>query len=350
MARWIPAALIVVGCAQDITVLDAGPSGSPNAAADTGSSAGNVDAGSMDAGGTDDAGGMDDRNSGCTPETIRSPAGPSMFENIGGLAFDARGTLYAVSRRRDQRDGWITVVEPDHHIDRVLGDGVIGEARDISIGPDGNLYVLEWWERRGAGADDPVAIRILTTAGAPVDRWERTMGPPDEAWSLHVDGANRVNIGSIVVYRFEKDGTPIDQIGRWGTTNGHIARGRDLTADPRGNLWVADHARNMIIQFDSNSRAFITEIGGRGIGPGLFDGGEMPGVGWGPSTIVFDAAGALYASDPFVGRIMKLDTGGRMLAEHVIGGPRDLDALAISPITGKIYVGRRDSIEVLCPM
>ena len=349
-------ALLLASCVRDIEVLDGGDlpprRDDRGVRLDAGSDAGlGGDGGfEQDGGFGEDASVRDSgpgNQTGCMRRIedavrIDAPNAGVPFREIRGLSFDPGGRLYVAGNRGMPARGFVTILSPApaRSLVRVL-ENDLGFVRDVVVDPGGNVLVLEY-QRPGG----PVAVTTFDPGGTHIGRWTYD----DEAYGFDLGGDGLLYIGGYVISRYRTNGTFVDTLGLTGAVPGRIGLAQDVAYDHRGYAWVADFIRNIIHQYDISARDQVRELGGRGSGPGRFDGNEEPMVVWGPTRIALDRDGNLYANDPFVSRIQKLDREGNFLGEFGFGGSRDIGPIAIDPTSGWVYVGRNDYIAVVCPL
>ena len=94
-----------------------------------------------------------------------------------------------------------------------------------------------------------------------------------------------------------------DAVGGFGIGKESFDRPVDVVRDREENIYVVDQGNNRIQVLDRRGR-FVREWGGRGFGPGFFDG---------PNAIAFDRSGSsLYVADTGNHRIQKFDLQGKL--------------------------------------
>jgi sugar lactone lactonase YvrE len=341
--------LLSTGCLESIDVGDPNDSG-------PGDDAGTIDTGTIDTGtndsGTTDTGSNDsglDSGMGFECMTdfrnrviVPPPTGDAAFFQISAMGFDAQGFLYVLSQ------GYITRLgpAPTHEVELSYGRGDIGFARGIAVAADGTSYVSDWGQ-----AGDVPAVVVFNSLGTLVDRFETTEPNMvnDQALGIAIDDQDTLYIGGLVLFRYRTDGTFVDYFGVEGFNPGEVMFPVGLAWDPTGFLWVADLFRNYIHQYDLSTGSQRIEFGGRGTELGTFDGTAPMDEYWGPTRIVLDSDGDVYVNDPWSSRVQKFDRFGGSLGEFSFGGSRAVDALAIEPMSGNLYVSRGDAIDILCP-
>lgn len=278
---------------------------------------------------------------------VPSPNAPHGFQGVRALVFDASRRLHVLSRQGPPFTGWVSVHEPapDYRLIRGFGREQIRAAQDLVVRPNGDVLVLDW---DPDGVTGPV-VHEFAVSGA----FRRTIelgGGIDEAWGLALDGAGTLYVAGQVVARYDANGVLIDTIGRFGGAAGAVGIAKAVALDPRGYAWVASLIHNSIQQYDVSTRALVQQIGGRGVGPGLFDGDAADDWRWGPTRVALDGQGALYANDPYVGRIQKLSRQGVFLGEFRFGNTMEIGPLRVEPQTGHVLVGRGTGVAIVCPL
>ncbi len=280
---------------------------------------------------------------------VPAPVGMAAFQNVRGMVFDSARRLYVLSRSSSPFVGWVTVLgpAPEHALIRTFGRDHLRAVHDLVVDASGNVLVLDW----NPDGQDPPVVHVYDPQGNFVRTWPADCaGNCDEAWSITRDDTGRIYTGGLVLFRFDAQGTYVDAIGRWGDLSGRMGLGRGLAFDPRGFVWVADLTRNRIHQYDIATGSHVIEIGGRGVGPGLFDADAASDWRWGPSKLALDANGAIYANDPYASRIQKLSRQGTFLGEFSFGTSMEIGPIQVEPSTGSVYVGRGTGVAIVCAL
>jgi hypothetical protein len=278
---------------------------------------------------------------------VPSPSAPHAFQGVRSLVFDSARRLHVLSRQGPPFTGWVSVHEPapSHRFIRGFGREQIRVAEDVVVRTNGDVLVLDWDPNGTAG---PV-VHEYDVNGT----FRRTIelgGGIDEAWGLALDDSGTLYVAGQVVARYDANGGLIDSIGRFGGAAGAIGIAKAVALDPRGYVWVASFIHNSLQQYDVSTRALVQQIGGRGVGPGLFDGDAADDWRWGPTRVALDGQGALYANDPYVGRIQKLSRQGVFLGEFGFGNTMEIGPVRVEPQTGNVYVGRGTGVAIVCPL
>ncbi|MBL8050462.1 MAG: TIGR03663 family protein [Anaerolineales bacterium] len=179
-------------------------------------------------------------------------ANPVILNAPRSLAFAKDGTMY-VADSRNHRVLHLDVTgnilhEWGTYADGVsipIGDGTFNEPWGIAVGPDGSVYVTDTWNHR---------VQKFTRDGRFL-----------KAWGVFGQGE-----------------TPESFYGP-----------RGLAVDAKGRVYVTDTGNKRIVVFDANG-TFITQFGGAGFDPGLFDE---------PVGIAIDKNGTVYVVDTWNQRV-----------------------------------------------
>jgi hypothetical protein len=191
---------------------------------------------------------------------------------------------------------------------------VWGSTASVSVGPDGNIWVVDRCGHSGAGGE--------TCGGA------------------------SANINPI--FEFDTSGKMLKSFGA-----GIFVSPHKLEVDKQGNVWVADNGGDQVFKLDPDGKVLMT-LGKKGVaGPGNdeFDA---------PTDIAFAANGDFFVSDGHTGggtasgnaRIMKFDKDGKFLmtwGKKGMGpGEFDVPHTLAMDSKGRLYVGDRqnDRIEI----
>ena len=232
-------------------------------------------------------------------QTIASPNNP--FPAPGGIDVGPDGTLfvadsiknlvYLFDEHGQQQAIWGGPDDPEHHF--LFGNESFG-AGDITVGPDGSIYVLEMLGNR--------------------------------------------------IQKLAPDGTPLKTWGAPGAGDGRFNKPSTLTIGPDGDLYVADSGNNRIEVFDTDGN-FLRAWGEAGTADGKFRG---------PWEIAFRPDGTLLVSDAGL-RIGAFDTDGAFLGNFRdrSGSGSDLDdsyGIRVDA-AGNIYLVdyRHNQVSIVAP-
>lgn len=237
--------------------------------------------------------------------------------------------------------------------EQVVGAGELLAPRNVTVGPDGNLYVLDSGNHRVVVFDQNG--ELLRTWGGP----GAGDGQFNEPWGIAVD-EEFVYVADTWNHRVQKftlQGQFVTRFGQSGTTvelgqdsGGYFFGPRSLTLLDGNQILVTDTGNHRLQLFDRDG-AFIRTIGQLGSSPGQFNEpvglASTPGSvyladtwnariqrftpeltpqlewsidGWaGDSTenkpyLAIDGAGRVYATDPENGRVLIFSADGEYLA------------------------------------
>ncbi|MBP7112899.1 MAG: nitrite reductase, copper-containing [Nitrosomonas sp.] len=203
--------------------------------------------------------------SGTTP-TFRSfgyvadPAQPEALVDPQGIAADSNGHVYVVDVRRNQVNLYTwNPVASDYELDinfasttRNNVDGVpIESPRDVAVGPDGKVYLLDSGRKRVLRADGPADTS-----------WEVFISDPGlgNAYGIDVGPDSRVYVADTEhhrVVRYEINGTKTS-FGHFGTGVAEFRYPRDVAVDIDGRIHVADTHNHRLVLLDTNGRHLLS--------------------------------------------------------------------------------------------
>jgi sugar lactone lactonase YvrE len=155
------------------------------------------------------------------------------------------------------------------------GPGQFEQPRDIAIGPDGSLYVVDSGNHR---------IQRLSTDGEVLNVWgsygdvnltDAPGGTFNQPWGITVDASGTVYVADTWNHRiqvFTSEGEFIEMFGVFDnpTSPESYWGPRDVHIDSEGNLYVVDTGNKRVVVFNSD-RDFIGEFGIGGYALGELD-------------------------------------------------------------------------------
>jgi DNA-binding beta-propeller fold protein YncE len=195
---------------------------------------------------------------------IEQPPSEGRFLNLGGVAIDDSGSVYAV----DSVDiEWIYVGIPT--IKKFGLDGQLIASWDVS---KMSKEKVKWPSR------------------------------------IAVDGSGTIYVtdqSAHCIHKLDSQGKYIKSWGTKGTGDGHFDIPEGITVDKSGNVYVCDRQNSRIQKFDSNGR-FLTKWGKQGSGEGEFHF---------PAAVALDKKGNIYVADSNNNRIQKFTPQGNFLTE-----------------------------------
>jgi tripartite motif-containing protein 71 len=177
----------------------------------------------------------------------------------------------------------------------------------IGINGSNNVYILDNVGRVQQFDSNGTFSKTIITEG----QLRHADGALDPAGNIYLlsnglKNSSGANI-SVVVNKFDSNGTFIKEWGSNGTGQGQFNQPLEVAVDFSGNVYVADSWNHRIQKFDSNG-TFIKEWGSNGTGQGEFN--IIHGLD-------VDSSGNVYVADtkyifPGKDRIQKFDGNGNL--------------------------------------
>jgi DNA-binding beta-propeller fold protein YncE len=175
------------------------------------------------------------------------------------------------------------------------GPGEMLNPYDVAIGPDGNVYVVEWGNHR---------VQKFTASGGYLGQWGSQgsgVGQFNHPQGISTDPLGRVYVADTDNHRiqvFTADGEPLFQWGTYGSAPGQFAYPRDVKWNGDGSaVWVTDSGNHRIQKF--------TETGT----PLLQFGSPALGLQFDPCSISHIWP-FMVVTDPTNNRVERYDTEG----------------------------------------
>lgn len=270
----------------------------------------------------------------------RLPEGMTLHETPG-VAVDARGQVYALSRNTENP---VVVFDRDGRFLTTFGKGIFSErTHGILVGPDGAVYCTDDGTHT-VTKFSPEGELLLTigTPGKPSPRWSgQPFCRPTQAAVSHRTGHIYVSDGyaNARVHKFTPDGRHVLSWGEPGIDAGQFMVPHNIAIGTDDRIYVADREAHRVQVFDGDG-AFIAMWNnvhrpcGLTVAPdGNIYIGELNGVGlvqdcpgYGHRISIYSPDGTLLSrfGDPEEG-----EAPGKFIAPHGIA----VDA------RGDIYVG-----------
>ncbi len=180
---------------------------------------------------------------------------------------------------------------------------------DLTIGPDGNVYVTDRSQR----------VTIISPGGKVLRRWGKPGSKPgefkfiglDPTTPKYVEGKITVGPGGMVyvsdsgnarVQVFTPGGRFVRQFGSYGTGKGQFLHPFDLVVDGAGNVYVADDVTQTFAKFSPAGKVIWTIGGATATDPDLAGHFHVTNI---------DAHGRLVVTNDDINRILYIDPNGR---------------------------------------
>jgi DNA-binding beta-propeller fold protein YncE/4-amino-4-deoxy-L-arabinose transferase-like glycosyltransferase len=226
------------------------------------------------------------------------------------------------------------------------GDGQFIYPRDVAVDAAGNVYVVDYGNKRiQKFAGDGRLVTQWGAAGAFKGILERLFGRGGQQeggfkalFALDLDPQGRLvalDSEEGAIWRFSDQGRLIEKIDLSGLG---LFGPRDLAVGSGGEIYVVDTGGSRLVKLDAAGK-FITAWGTRGTAPGQFVE---------PSGVALDEDGNVLITDASNGRVQKFDPAGKLLAIWPITGQGGADGsrIAVAP-DGRIFVTDSHNNRVL---
>jgi streptogramin lyase len=177
---------------------------------------------------------------------------------------------------------------------------------DLTIGPDGNVYVTDRSQR----------VTVFSPGGKVLRRWGKPGGKPGEFKFIRsdtpksVEGKITVGPGGMVyvsdsgnarVQVFTPGGRFVRQLGSYGTGKGQLLQPADLVVEGAGNVYVVDGITETLAKFSPAGNVIWTIGGGAATDPDLA----------GPFHVTsIDPHGRLVVTNDGINRVLYIDPNG----------------------------------------
>jgi peptidylamidoglycolate lyase len=229
-----------------------------------------------------------------------------------------------------------------------LPDGIdIGQVGGVGVDSHGDIFVFHRAERVWEGEEialelisSPTLLILDAETGNPLESWGADMFVMPHG--LTIDSEDNLwltDVGLHQVFKFDRAGNLLMVLGERGVAgedSAHFNMPTDVAVAPDGSLYVSDGYRNSrVIKFSADGN-YITSWGSYGKGPGDFDV---------PHSIAIDSEGRIYVADRGNARLQIFDSNGKFLTEwksRSLGRPW---AVRISPTGGLFIIDGGDQAE-----
>jgi DNA-binding beta-propeller fold protein YncE len=179
---------------------------------------------------------------------------------------------------------------------------------DLTIGPDGNVYVTDRSQR----------VTVISPGGKVLRRWGKPGSKPGEFKFIGLDpstpkylegkitaGPDRMvyvsDSGNARVQVFTPGGRFIRQFGSYGTGKGQFLHPFDLVVDGTGNVYVADDVTQTFAKFSPAGNVIWTIVGSAATDPDLAGHFHVTSI---------DAHGRLVVTNDDINRVLYIDPDG----------------------------------------
>ena len=241
----------------------------------------------------------------------------------------------------------------------------LSKPRDLAVSPQGDLVIADSGNNRILILDKGGNLKLAFGSTCILEKGpesgcldpdgsqpgELGDGQFNEPWGVGVNQQGEIYVADTWNGRIQKFDSEGQFQAKWGRFGHSPAELRDpkllfgprgLTLDLEGNLLVADTGNKRILRFAAGG-AFLSQVGGGGITPGLFD---EP-----VSLVVEPGGGAVYVSDAWNRRIQKFDAGLQFQSEWKVPGWKDQGILSKPYIAldsaGQVYVTDPENSRIL---
>jgi uncharacterized protein (TIGR03437 family) len=242
------------------------------------------------------------------PASTAYVAGQGLFDN-SGIAFDAAGNLYVA----DSRDGYLCKIDTHGVLTVVAGNGTYGFSGDggpalsasiqgptaMTQTPDGTVYFIDSLNARVRGIS-PSGVISTVLSGAnfsPIGKTETINGiASDPSGNLYVLLVNRlieVAPGGAVTVLVNQSGVAGDKGDGGAASQAEIQSGGSVVRDATGNLYFSDPISSRIREVTVDG--MIHTVAGTGVRGFTPDGSAAAGSSLAaPSALLLDGLGGLY--------------------------------------------------------
>jgi DNA-binding beta-propeller fold protein YncE len=209
-----------------------------------------------------------------------------------GLDIDKQGNVYVLDAKLKQ----VLVYDPDGKFLRNFGDGtMLYKPAGLGVTPDGTRVYAVDIGGTSSNEHKIVVFNGITGERLP-DIGKRGVGPGEfnlpRDVTIAPDGSIYVvDGGNFRVQKFDKDGKYLSSFGAIGRQSGQFSRPKEAAVDPSGNVYVVDTAFGNFQIFNSEGQVLLA-IGVRSNtnGPAMYSL---------PAGIAVDDDGRIYVVDQF---------------------------------------------------
>ncbi|MCS6852203.1 MAG: peptidyl-alpha-hydroxyglycine alpha-amidating lyase family protein [Gemmataceae bacterium] len=264
---------------------------------------------------------------------------------VPGIAVDAQDRVYVFTRAQPPVQVYRA---SDGKLLMAWGQGIIGSAHHIKIGPDGHVWVADIGHHQVMKfTPEGKLLLAIGTKGHPGCDATHLDRPTDMAITLAGDVFVSDGYGNARIVHFNKDGKYVKEWGTLGSKPGQFSIPHAIAVDPKGRLYVADRNNVRVQVFDQDGR--LLDVWHNLVTPWGFH-VEADGTLWvcGSSPMQWRATDNALGCPPKDQLFMRFDPSGKLLQLWTV--PKGIDGLerpgecnwvhAIATDSqGNIYVG-----------
>lgn len=215
----------------------------------------------------------------------------------------------------------------------------LDHATDLTVGPDGNVYVTDRSQR----------VTVISPGGKVLRRWGKPGSKPgefkfiasDPSTPKYVEGKITVGPGGMVyvsdsgnarVQVFTPGGRFVRQFGSYGTRKGQFLQSFDLVVDGAGNAYVVDGVTETLAKFSPAGHIIWTIGGSTATDPDLSGHFHVTSI---------DPHGRLVVTNDDINRILYIDPNGHKvdaLSPSTSGSPNGHVCESTVDAAGNTYV------------
>jgi DNA-binding beta-propeller fold protein YncE len=250
------------------------------------------------------------------------------------------------------------------------GTGKFDYPYDVTVGPDGNIYVADYYNNR---------IQVLDSEGSPIRSWDgSSAGVPNGHFyprSLHVAQDGKVYVAddhNNRVLVFDAQGKFLRAMGQQGSAEGQLNSPQAIAVDAAGTVYVGES--NYFVSVFDSSGAYVRRFGGSGSSDGKFywisdiqilEGSKIAVLSG--SRIQFfnldgsfsskiinigdaycfstDSSGSYFLAG-FGSKLQKRSSSGTLIQEFNLGGKIGIEVFGIAVTANRIYLADRNNNRI----
>jgi DNA-binding beta-propeller fold protein YncE len=211
------------------------------------------------------------------PNFLKLP--PNLFLGEGiGVATNSKGHIFVYTRSQNTR---LFEFDQKGTYLREIGEGLYGFAfaHAVRVDPQDNIWAVDEGTNmvikfnpegkvlmvlgRRPESVEGVPLTPVPTAPVPPAQKYRFNRPTDVAWDAAGDIFVSDGYGNSRVVKYDKNGRFITSVGTKGSAAGQLNLPHSITADAKGNVYVADRSNRRIQVFDNDLtyKAIYDQVG-----------------------------------------------------------------------------------------